>query len=168
MYICGDFNVDLLKYNDHQNSRNFMNNLFSYGYYPMINYPTRITCSSATLIDNIFTNVLHEESMSGIIVNDISDHLPIFCLLENIHVRGKNLHTPHDIYKFVRQTNDDNIDNFINNLNDVDWNDVITCEDVNVAYSTLIKKYVDLYDQTCPLKKIKHKEKSDICGKELL
>ena len=44
------------------------------GFYPLINKPTRITDSSATLIDNIFTNVHNTETKSGIWITDISDH----------------------------------------------------------------------------------------------
>ena len=40
--------------------------------------PTRITKESATIIDNIFTNELQRITSSGIIINDMSDHLPIF------------------------------------------------------------------------------------------
>ena len=34
----------------------------------------------ATLIDNIFTNELTNQIISGLLINDISDHLPIFSL----------------------------------------------------------------------------------------
>ena len=40
--------------------------------------PTRITKESATIIDNIFTNELQRITSSGIIINDMSNHLPIF------------------------------------------------------------------------------------------
>ena len=48
----------------------------------MITRPTRVTETSATLIDNIFTNktIRYGESMYGILVSDISDHYPIFCI----------------------------------------------------------------------------------------
>ena len=46
--------------------------------YPLISKPTRITSSTATLIDNIFTNNLEQSMSSGILYTDLSDHLPIF------------------------------------------------------------------------------------------
>ena len=40
--------------------------------------PTRLTSYSATLIDNIFTNNISALCDNGLIINDLSDHLPIF------------------------------------------------------------------------------------------
>ena len=50
--------------------------------FPLINKPTIITNHSATLIDNIFTNAFRISHCSGILVNDLSDHLPIFTIRE--------------------------------------------------------------------------------------
>jgi hypothetical protein len=49
----GDFNIDLLKYEEHQQSDEFINALGTYSFQPYILQPTRIT---ETLIDNIFFN----------------------------------------------------------------------------------------------------------------
>ena len=51
--------------------------------YPLIDKPSRITQYSATLIDNIFTNELTNQIISGLLINDISDHLPIFPLTKS-------------------------------------------------------------------------------------
>ena len=50
--------------------------------FSLINKPTRITNRSATLIDNIFTNAFEISHNSGILLNDLSDHLPIFTIRE--------------------------------------------------------------------------------------
>ena len=52
-YITGDFNIDLLKKDTHAPSSAFLELLYSYGYLPLINKPTRVTNSSATIIDHI-------------------------------------------------------------------------------------------------------------------
>ena len=46
--------------------------------HPLINRPSRITTHSCTLIDNIFTNQINYSIRSGLLINDITDHLPIF------------------------------------------------------------------------------------------
>ena len=82
LYVCGDFNINLLKEDMHVQTRQFLDTMFSMGLFPLITKPSRIMSHSATLIDNIFTNELKHESTSGLILNDISDHLPVFTLFE--------------------------------------------------------------------------------------
>ena len=79
----GDFDIDLLKYNYCNFSTEFFNQFSSSGYMPLITKPTRITKSTATLID-IFTNNLSKmEHLNGTLLNDISDHFPIFTITEH-------------------------------------------------------------------------------------
>ena len=77
LYICGDFNIDLLKYKIHQNTSRFVDMIFSLGLFPLIIKPSRITQHSHTLIDNIITNNIQQKTNSGLLLNDISDHLPV-------------------------------------------------------------------------------------------
>jgi len=55
-YLAGDLNVDILKLDVHAPTADFINCLFSHSFFPLINKPTRITPTSATIIDNILTN----------------------------------------------------------------------------------------------------------------
>ena len=48
----------------------------------MISKATRIQKQSETLLDNIFINNISAYKSSGIIVEDLSDHLPIFLSLK--------------------------------------------------------------------------------------
>ena len=73
IFVCGDFNIDLLKHETHNNTKHFLDTMYSLGLYPLIDKPTRITDNSTTLIDNIFTNELRFNLISGIMYNDISD-----------------------------------------------------------------------------------------------
>ena len=50
-------------------------------FFPLITSPTRIAANKASLIDNIFTNDPLRPSISGLFINDISDHLPIFSFI---------------------------------------------------------------------------------------
>ena len=72
-----------------------------YGLYPSITKPSRITTSSATLIDNIFTNNIFNIQFSGLLCNDISDHLPIYCVVNqegmNANLKDK-VHIYSNIY----------------------------------------------------------------------
>ena len=54
IYICGDLNIDLLKYEHDLKLQEFYN-LSSNGFIPHITLPTRITDTSMCIIDNIYT-----------------------------------------------------------------------------------------------------------------
>ena len=58
--------------------------LASHGYFPLITLPTRVTNSSATIIDHIITNDNLRTLKPGVIRADVSDHYPIFCIISNI------------------------------------------------------------------------------------
>ena len=79
-YLMGDWNMNLLSYDTHNHTTSCVDSLYSYGFSPLINRPTRITATTATIIDNIFTNnhATLVDSCHGIFVTDISDHFPIF------------------------------------------------------------------------------------------
>ena len=57
-YIMGDYNINLLNYDLHTATAEFTDMMYANSFVPLINRPTRITESSATLIDNIFSNDL--------------------------------------------------------------------------------------------------------------
>ena len=72
--ILGDFKVDLMKYDNHHSTNEFLDSLSSHLFLPHITQPTRIRDTSKTLIDNIFSNTLIENTRSGNLTATISDH----------------------------------------------------------------------------------------------
>ena len=52
---------------------------FEFGMYPLINVPTRITDEKSSVLDHFWSNITDKPVKSAIIVEQISDHLPI-CL----------------------------------------------------------------------------------------
>ena len=77
-YIMGDFNIDLLKAATHRPTADCLEGFYSGGFYPHISLPTRLTESSASLIDNVFTNNILAYMESGLLTVKLSDHLPIY------------------------------------------------------------------------------------------
>ena len=59
-------------------------NKFSHLFLPHITQTTRITDYNKTLMDNIFSNTLIENTTSGNLTATISDHLPKFIILPNV------------------------------------------------------------------------------------
>ena len=86
IHLMGDFNVNLLNHHSHNKTNEFIETMFSYGLYPLISKPTRISTRSCTLIDNIFLNDFYKNVETGLLYTDISDHFPIFCLVVFISV----------------------------------------------------------------------------------
>ena len=84
VFLLGDFNINLLNYNDHQPTNDFLGSLASNSFIPHILHSTRITSHSKTLIDNIFSDFISPEIISGNITATISDHLPQFSFVPNI------------------------------------------------------------------------------------
>ena len=60
-YVMGDFNLDLLRHEQHTITEEFVLLMFSHLPYPMITKPTRITSNTTSRIDNIFANNVHYE-----------------------------------------------------------------------------------------------------------
>ena len=78
IYLFGDFNINLLNYSSNNQVNTFLDYIYSFGLFPLITKPTRITSHSATLIDNIHTITHDYAHMSGIILCDINDHITVF------------------------------------------------------------------------------------------
>ena len=86
----GDFNLNLLNCDSHNETEDFVNTLRSFSFHPQILKPTRITEHSATLIDNIFFNSLEHQVISGNIMAAISDHLPNFTIVNKLSAFPRN------------------------------------------------------------------------------
>ena len=78
VFLLGDFNINLLNYNCHQPTNDFLDSLASNSFIPYILHPTRITSHSKTLIDNVFSNLISPDIICGNITATISDNLPQF------------------------------------------------------------------------------------------
>ena len=85
--LCGDVNLDILNYDNNGNKLNLLNSLTSQSLIPIITKPSRITNKTATLIDIIFINQ-PTGFVSGILISDISDHLPLFILKRNLFTKN--------------------------------------------------------------------------------
>jgi hypothetical protein len=81
IYIVGNINIDFFKFTSHSSTEKYLNMLYAYNFLPIITKPTRLTDHTKTLIDHIYTNAYSDQISSGILLYDISDHLPVFCII---------------------------------------------------------------------------------------
>ena len=74
--LCGDFNLDILNYDNNENTLNLLNSLTSQSLILIITKSSQITNQTITLIDNIFVNQPNG-FVSGILILSYS-YLTIF------------------------------------------------------------------------------------------
>ena len=94
----------------------------SYGYLPQILQPTRIQGDSATIIDNIFTNICDSKIKSGNIITDFSDHYSQFVSVKREKLEFKKMTMYKRNYSTFSEDSfrdDVSIQNVDNNLEDV-------------------------------------------------
>ena len=112
-----DHNLDLLKSGSHKQTQLFLNDLLDKEIYPTIIRPTCICHNVATLIDNVFVSKnLHKFFESAILIEDISDHLPLLILLKQTKLICNKL-----IEFKTRKPNVKNINLIKYKLYQVDW-----------------------------------------------
>ena len=150
-YLMGDYNLDLLKHEIHPQTSDFLDIICSCNYIPLITRLTRRKEQSGTLIDNIFTNNLAElgTSIHGLLVTDISDHLPIFII--NFKLKERKI----DNVTFRRKYSMQNKNKFLNHIAEVEWGDIYNHENTSPAYKLFHSKLTTLYNEAFP--KVKHK-----------
>ena len=142
-FILGDFNINLL----HANSETFLNTLFANAFFPLISQATRITSSSKSIIDNIITNHTNKNGLSGILLTDISDHLPIFTVYHSNKIG-------QDITRvLLRNFKMSNVKKFENNLSSNQWNSTLSTYDLIKAYSSFNNEFFGIFNQSFPLEK---------------
>ena len=145
--LNGDFNFDLLKYEENGSTLNFINSLSSISLIPVITKPTRITDQTATLIDNIFiSNPINFSS--GIIISDISDHFPTFIHFEHFFI-AKNSN-PNVNIEF-RPINDENTANFVQSISSYDLCNTCDSDDCSTSLNELTNIIDHEYKSCFPL-----------------
>ena len=153
--IGTDQNIDLIQIEKHAITRTFLNQFLSNGLIPTIHKPTRITHSSATLIDNLYINATQcTNAISGIITTDISDHLPIFVFIgqENTqkHAKSKQI-----TYRKLDENAKDRIKQDLCNIN----LEFIDNMPVNEAYNEFNSKLQSIINNHAPFKTINSRSK---------
>ena len=154
-FICGDFNLDLMKYTMHTGINDFINLLYSASFYPLIDKPTRVTTKSATLIDNIFTNCLDLRITPGILFTDISDHFPIFQIINSPNSLNDRTKAPKFYTK--RKINKSTLASLGIKLCNTNWDEVYTNSSADGSFNHFMGKFSSTYNECLPVTKSKIK-----------
>ena len=154
VYICGDFNIDLLKLNEINNYQLYYNLLCSFGFLPLIAQPTRIGGNQTpSLIDNIFCNKLCDEINSGNIYLTLSVHRYQFASIkkEKFDIKIIKMYTRNYTNFSSKDFHDDvsiqkwnyDLDNPTDLFNDFFWR-LEGCVDRHVPIKKLIGREIKL------------------------
>ena len=146
-----DHNLDFLKADRHSTTQDFIQNNLGFRLIPTIMQPTRITKSSATLIDNIIVSQnLCGSYVSSILVSDTSNHLPTVCVLNSLITSKRG-----PMVGKSRATRIRNINSLKRQLSDYDWTEELTdsspstnMEKIDTTLSTLIDNCLPYKERT--------------------
>ena len=147
--IAGDLNLDLLA--DSQISNSFIDNMYTLHFLPVISKPTRFSphnINSSTLLDQIWVNKVVTYS-SGILLTDITDHLPTFIILPISN--SSRPHLSEKIKITFRDESEINLEKFGDLLGNFDWSS-IKSNDASIYVENFSGKIFEFYNQSFPLK----------------
>ena len=153
----GDYNIDLMKHESHMQTNFFLDSMHSNSFIPLIYKPTRETKTTATLIDNIFTNnyKVNDQLLQGLLISDISDHHAIF------HIWDKHgLHK--DQYQFIRLMDEARMIEYKEAMSNMDWSILDQYQSCESYFSKLIDTTKSIYDNTFPVIKVKRQYRNRI------
>ena len=73
-FLLGDYNYDLARLNHDNFINDFVELMSDNSLFSLINKPTHITATSATVLDNIWTNSYSNFIQTAVITHPVSDH----------------------------------------------------------------------------------------------
>ena len=134
---------------------NLLKQCFDHCFYSLINKPTCITISSATVLDHVRTNIYSHVIKAKIILHPVSEHLPLFtCFQAKQH---KSIYNSK-----IEIFNPDNINSFHKTLDSTFDIDVVLGESgPNLAHKLFMNHYYKVFDACFPLTKPRPKPHSN-------
>ena len=155
IYILGDFNINLYLNNSYiflknnlLQSQSITSDIKKYyefctmfGLKQLIEVPTRVTCSSSTIIDHILASFPNRVSQQGVIDVGLSDHQIIYCTRKTSRIkRGTHKEITCRSLKYY------SADIYEEALDRVDFPNYHNFENINDAYSNFIQKIMGVID----------------------
>ncbi len=146
LYLLGDLNCDLLSQTPNANTLELLDTFDIYNLTQHITEPTRVTRTSQSLLDLCITNTPDKIKVSGVLSLGISDHSLIY-LVRKSTWQFANSFTRKRHFKHF------NDNEFLNDLNEIDWNEISSSDDPNVMWSMWLTNFTQILDKHAPFKK---------------
>ena len=148
-YIFTDSNIDILRFEQHEQTNEFLNLCLANGFISLITRPTRISRTIATCLDQIYTNSTNVKFESGILLNNISDHLPVFTITSHPYKKSK------DSFIYSRNITDEKIENFNTLLRNIEWENVLNVDHPQTSFNNFMLNFNEAHNLTFPIQKIR-------------
>ena len=155
--VCGDFNLNLIKVNEHEKYSDFLYFMLSIGLCPKITLPTRFAKHSASLLDLIFIRTeddfLRSTTKSGILHSAISDHCGCFSVLKTPEPPKKG-----NTYVEIMKTDQNALGKFSDALKGIDLISSLDTDlfsDPNLTYIKLEAALLSCIKTHLPTKRVK-------------
>ena len=155
-YILGDFNVNVMHNKNSGLTKCVSDVCDIFDLCQLISDPTRITDSSKSIIDLIFTSSYEKVSQSGVVDIGLSDHMMIFCT-RKISKGQIGKHQTIQIRSMKNYTAEILNDELCN----VDWSGVLNCDNVHDAWCNFKLEFTKVLDKICPVKHIRLKQRTE-------
>ena len=126
-----------------------------FGLEQLIESPTRITCSSSSVIDHILASFPDRVTQRGILNVGLSDHQLIYCTRKTIRIKRGG----HKQIKF-RSFKNYIIDRYEKALVEINFPEYENFENVNDAYANFIQKLMEAIVNVAPVKNKRIKRNS--------
>ena len=155
-HIAGDFSFNILDHDKCSKVHHFLNLLYENGVIPTINKAARVTRKTATAVNHILTNqIININFKIAILKTDISDHFPVCIIISPTEKLVENKHT----YVYKRVITNEATECSNQALYGSDWVETKACDDPSECYKLFSKKFLTIYENFFPRKKIKLKVK---------
>ena len=152
--LMGDFNIDLLKVETHEDINSYYNCLSSNFFAPYILQPTRPV--SKSLIDNIFLNTVEYSSFSGNLTIQLADHFFQFLILQGFFydTQRKKVNIKERNFKNFNERE------FVEVLQNLDICSILNINEnnPNKSIESLYSNLTYLLDEMAPYKKLNNYE----------
>ena len=154
LFICSDFNLDLLQTLTSQNVSDYSSAHSIHGLNSLINISAHITPTSAKVIDHVFSNTPSATCRTGVLLEHFSDHLPLVISDSSFKVSTPQPDPP------VRIFSKDNIKAYLTLLKNTSF--VIDVENVEGSFNSFFDILTQAAEISFPLKPKKKKVKNKI------
>ena len=125
----------------------------------LINKPTRVTPTSKSATDLIFVSDPQKVWQSGVVTFGVSDHFLTYCTRKNTK-QIFNMFNKHKTIK-IRSMKKFTTEKFQSMLNNVEWDDVFNCENVEKAWNGFKRFLLSVIDEIAPIKEIRVKQRTE-------